>query len=115
MTNIDVKLPPEWELTEPQDFALMGVEDTDDGPAVFAGWLLEDGTNLMAVSWPGGQKLCRTSPDTGWALEERFAGEQPTDPEDIRQKWWRDGMDAMAHAGREARRIMAELERKGLL
>lgn len=104
MQLLDVQVPEEWPLTRPVDMKVMAVEDVPEGPAAFVGWLFADGMNLMAVVWPGGQRIARIAQETGWALEERFEGEQPTDEDDVRLQWWRDGIAGLAFAVAETRR-----------
>lgn len=58
---------------------IVAAHQLDDGAyGVIAGGVLSDGTNVLGMSFPRGQRLMRISPDTDWAIEERFDGETPS-------------------------------------
>lgn len=69
--------------------------------------LLKDGTNVLALTWDRGARLARTSPDTGWALEERFTGRPPGRGEGALIQVWKVGIDAVIKAGKEAQTDLA--------
>jgi hypothetical protein len=69
--------------------------------------LLKDGTNVIALTWPGGQRLARSSPDTDWAIEERFTGRPPGAGEGVLFALWKDCVDSLVHAGQRTREDMA--------
>jgi hypothetical protein len=50
-----------------------------DHPIVLSGGVIDDqgGTNVMALAYPGGQRLLRCGPATDWALEEKYEGRPP--------------------------------------
>lgn len=101
-----VELPAEWntapyrpgfvrlvaEITLPRKRTALGVVA-----------LLRDGTNVVALTWPGGQRLARVSPDTGWALEERFTGRPPGPGEGKLFECWADCVAALVYAGQRTR------------
>lgn len=68
--------PDHW-VTEP--WLLHEVVATIDlpngqGHAIAAGGVLQDGTNLLGIVYPRGQRIMRAGPATGWAIEEQFTG-----------------------------------------
>lgn len=76
-----VTFPPEWLRDRHWLPGHPSIVLTSDDETMFAaGGVLDDGTNLMGLCWPGGQRAYRYSPDTGWALEERFDGDAPARP-----------------------------------
>jgi hypothetical protein len=58
-----------------------------------------DGSNLVGLCFPGGQRVYRMSPDTDWAIEERFEGDAPEVAQDV----WRVLVDCAAEGLRKAR------------
>lgn len=103
------KLPPGWMRSDLHvlDHAVLahGVPEArpDLGVIILAGLLLSDGTNLYSLVWSTGQRVARTTADTGWAIEEQFDGEQPTDDDDPRAVMWRIAIECMVDAGRKTR------------
>jgi hypothetical protein len=65
------------------------VKQTAAGKAVLFSDELADDTLALALTFPGGVRFARISPDTDWALEERWEGEMPdairADLEDVWQ------------------------------
>jgi hypothetical protein len=73
---------------------------TGQHEAVFAaGGCLTDGTNLVGLKWPEGQRVYRFGPDNGWALEERYEG---TADETV-EKVWTVLIQAMVEAVRKTK------------
>ena len=105
MTDTPLVIPAEW-ATEPFLFtqALLRY-DAPGHEARCGGGVLEDGTNLIGVIYPGGQRLARMSPDTGWALEERFTGRALDERDEHDQKvaeMWTVTLDSMIAGHRKA-------------
>lgn len=105
-----IGVPEEWKTAPPLATRepLTGRFDCDSAPLSVSAVLLEDGSNIYALLFPGGQRLARTTADTDWAIEERFVG-QPPKPQhtDTVDRVWRMTFDAMRAAAADAR---AELE-----
>lgn len=97
-----VELPEEWQ-TAPyrQGFVRVVAEAklANGRAALLLAGMLKDGTVIFALSWHRGQRVARLSPNTDWALEERFTGCQPSaaDKRKLTQLW-RVTMDSMAGA-----------------
>jgi hypothetical protein len=71
--------------------------------------LLEDGSNLFALIYPGGQRFVRTAHQIDWGIEERY--EPPPRPRDLPRvnRLWRELVDEMVAAGKAADADMAAL------
>lgn len=97
-----IELPEEWR-TAPwrRGFVRVVAEANlaNDATALLLTGMLKDGTVIYALLWQRGQRLARRSPDTDWALEERFTGHEPAaaDKRAI-ATLWRAAVDAMAWA-----------------
>jgi hypothetical protein len=68
-----VDFPHEWGTAQPRD-ALGG--EISDGLHLGA-LLLEDGSNLLALIYPGGARFARTAGVIDWGIEERYIGDPP--------------------------------------
>jgi hypothetical protein len=100
----EIAFPPEWKVGKKWGPGYPEILLTGDEGRIFAaGGCLRDGTNLMGLCWPGGQRVYRTGPDTGWALEERFDEAGPA-PERIVQVW-RILIEATVNSAREVERL----------
>lgn len=100
-----VELPAEWQTApfRPNFCEPIGEIKLPRGrSALLTLGLLKDGTNVLALSWDRGTRLARVSPDTGWALEERFTGRPPGPGEGALLKAWRSAIDALVQAGKDA-------------
>jgi hypothetical protein len=100
-----IELPEEWQ-TAPyrQGFVRVMAEAklSNGHAALLVTGMLKDGTVIYALSWHRGQRVARLSPDTGWALEERFTGREPSAADKRKlTKLWRIAMDSMAAARKE--------------
>jgi hypothetical protein len=73
--------------------------------------MLTDGTNIMALMWPTGQRILRTGPATGWALQEHFDGALPDDDKARRVLGmiWRVAVESMIQGCRDADADMVRL------
>jgi hypothetical protein len=94
-----IEFPREWKLGKDwlPGFPQVVVTSEQDN-AIVAGGVLEDGTNLLGMCWPGGQRVLRASPDTGWAIEERFDGT----PSERLITAWRIVVDCQIKGARDA-------------
>lgn len=103
-TSLTTEFPQEWMDGHRFIEAVIVKGRLKNGQRVsLGGGCLDDGTNLMALVWETGQRLMRMSPDTGWAIEERFLGEQPdaTSPSGrALGHMWAMAIDATATASR---------------
>jgi hypothetical protein len=71
-------LPAAWRTAPVQLMEAMFTKEMADGHTLlFASGMLMDGTNLFVLSYPGGTKLARSSPDRNWAVEEADRGKPP--------------------------------------
>lgn len=94
----EIVFPPEWKQDREWASGFPAVVLHSDDETMFAaGGVLEDGTNLMGLCWPGGQRVYRLSPDTGWALEERYQGDAPKSA----ARAWRILVEAAIKAGKD--------------
>lgn len=94
---------PGWALTE-----LLVTRDVPGGKAFIVGGVLKDGTNLLAMAYPGGQRAMRCSPDTDWATEEHFTGRLVQDDETELREAWRITVEVWAQATRDMKALMGE-------
>ena len=100
---VEVTFPAEWDTAPPLLFdLLLEAKVTATGEhIVIAGGVLEDGTNLLALAYPGGQRTVRMSPVTGGAIEERLEGrELSLDSDEPIRQVWRTCLDQMIDAKR---------------
>lgn len=74
-----VDLPQEWRTAPPAMIDLIATGKLAGGDALLVSMLLADGTNIMAVTWPGGQRLVRMGLPINWAVQEHYDGELPAD------------------------------------
>lgn len=93
-----IHFPADWLAGRDWSLGPDVVLTSDDEKAIAAGGVLDDGTNLMGLCWPGGQRVYRTSPDTDWAFEERFEGDAPPRIQDV----WRIIIDCAVKGARDA-------------
>jgi len=106
---LTTKLPPGWMRSDlsvlEHEVLAHGVPEArpDLGVIILAGLLLSDGTNLYSLVWSTGQRVARTTADTGWAIEEQFDGQQPTSDDDPRAVMWRIAIDCMVGAAQKTR------------
>lgn len=100
----EVEFPKEWSTSEPVLVSPLATEKVGRrGEALLVVVLFGDGTNIVALTWPGGQALARTSFETGWSIEERFDGEKsPGEAGGVVERMWRMAVDALVGAVRDA-------------
>ena len=70
-------MPAEWKTGEWVKIDALAESDLLHGQALMVAGFLTDGTNVMAVLWPAGQRILRTGPPTDWAIQEHFTGRPP--------------------------------------
>lgn len=76
------------------------------------GLLLDDGSNLFALIYPGGQRFVRAAAQADYALEEAFTGDPPSAGDlPAVDAQWRQILSMMIEAGRKTD---AALEANGL-
>jgi hypothetical protein len=98
-----IELPPEWKTAEWRFVAPSHTAELPNGEkALMESAMLRDGTNLFAITWPGGQRLVRISPHTNWAIEERFAGEVPAGCGELIGRLWRITVESAVSACKAA-------------
>lgn len=68
------------------------------------GGVLKNGTNLLALTWEGGQNIARLDADHDWMLEERI---DPRAPKHARQ-FWREIIKSLAENRRECEAMSDE-------
>jgi hypothetical protein len=96
-----IEFPPEWLLGRSWRFTeVLFTKELDDGLAALAGGVLDDGTNLHALVFPGGQRLARHAPPD-WSLETRLSGTQRTEMDEM----WGATLEALANGMAEAKRL----------
>jgi hypothetical protein len=80
--------PPEWHTADWMLTEVLLVSKLRGGQEVFiAGGVLKDGSNLIGLTHPRGQRVARSSPVTGWSIEERFSGDQEAVERDLGTVW----------------------------
>ena len=96
MTAFTIALPPEWETAPFASIDPVAHGQLEDGQALLASVLLADGTNIMAVTWPGGQRVARMGMPTDWAVQEHYTGELPPGAgAAVVERMWRAAVAAM--------------------
>lgn len=73
-----VRFPPEWiGLARFTHIDLVATADLESGVALLVLFVLSDGSNLAAVTYPDGQALLRIAP-MGTTVESHFDGARPS-------------------------------------
>lgn len=107
-----LNFPEHW-VTEPwmhTEVISVVTKDDDGTRAYIAGGVLNDGTNLMGLAYPGGQRVMRAGPATGWAIEEHFSGRPLREgPDDGLLEMWKNVVEASVYGKHAAE---AELGRR---
>lgn len=98
MTRV-IDFPHEWATSTPIDN--ISFRHDADGLRIF-GVLLEDGSNLWVLVYPGGHRFARTAHMIDWGIEERYGGKPPRG-RDLRRvnEEWRRVLDMMISAGEQ--------------
>jgi hypothetical protein len=104
MPEWSIELPEAWQ-TAPFDPAMTEVIAEVTLPkgrtALLVVNMLEDGTNVLALTWDRGVRLARiAAPD--WKVEERFTGRPPGPGEGALIGAWRVGIESLMRSAREA-------------
>lgn len=97
-----VEFPPEWKTADWLQTDVIAHAKFPCGHVVLSGGVLADGTNWMALTFPGGARLMRVGTATRWGIEERLVGEDPA-PAIAGQinKLWRIAIEANIKGQRE--------------
>lgn len=91
-----VDFPDGWGTAAPVDTLIYSKGDLH-----IAGLLLDDGSNLFALIYPGGQRFVRAAPVADYALEEAFTGDPPSaEDKSAVEEEWRVLLSMMIDAGR---------------
>jgi hypothetical protein len=101
-----VRFPEEWvksRWTKTDALAVATLTATGSTIALMGG-VLEDGTCLYGLAFPGGQRVMRISPETEWAIEERFEGKPRLKDRKPVNNVWRSYVDSLIEAKRMAER-----------
>jgi hypothetical protein len=100
-----VDFPHEWGTGEPIEHVAYKKDDL----RIF-GVLLDDGSNLFTLIYPGGERFVRTAADNDWGIEERYQGKPPR-PRDLAvvNREWRTIIDMIVTAGRRVSSEMLEM------
>jgi hypothetical protein len=98
----EILFPEEWLTSGWMLTQVLRVVEVEGGHAAVAGGVLKDGANLLGLAFPGGQCVLRSSPDTGWAIEERFSGRLLMDDDPLRALW-RIAVESQVNAGKQMR------------
>lgn len=102
-----VEFPDGWGTATPVDTIHYSKDDLH-----IAGVLLEDGSNLFALIYPGGQRFVRAAPVADYALEEAFTGEPPSvEDKAAVDGEWRQILAMMIDAGREVDAVLGRRAR----
>lgn len=72
-----MEIPPEWKTAEWDRASIRPMLEIPAAGGMACQAMLKDGTNLVALMWPTGQRLLRDGPATGWAIQEHFEGSIP--------------------------------------
>jgi hypothetical protein len=110
----ELRLPPEWKTDEYFRVEVFGEAELPNGArALIAGTLLKDGTNILGLLWPGGQRIARVTASTNWALEERFTGTVPQGCSDAIAAAWRFVVNQMVDSAKHAKtpEAVAQMDR----
>ncbi len=79
------------------------VKETPAGKAVLFTDVLPDEGVAIALTYPGGARFARISPETGWALEERKEGTTPPAIAEEMDSAWRETLTLFAARNKELR------------
>jgi len=77
--------------------------DLDAGAAYMAGGVLHDGTNLIGLVYPGGQRVLRALLEGG--IDEHFSGRPLTEDDELLIETWRHAVASWVRAGRFVREL----------
>lgn len=98
MTRV-VDFPDGWGTADPVPSQALVLSK---GPLTIFGCLLEDGTNLFALVYPGGQRFARTAFAIDWGIEESYGPPPRRRHLAAVNATWRDIVTQMVEAGKAA-------------
>lgn len=101
-----IDFPDHWATGEPVDHIAY---TSPCGKMCLFGVMLDDGSNLWALAFPGGHRLARTADAIDWGIEERFYGAPGPELADPVKAAWRDHINLMREAGRGSDRVLQAL------
>lgn len=102
-----VELPTAWEtgaIIAVSVLAVGHLEPGEDAHLISA--ILGDGTNVIAVTWTGGQRIARMGPTTRWGVQEHYTGHLPARGEDVYTHMWKVAIESLIEAKDHASREM---------
>ncbi len=79
------------------------VKETVAGKAVLFADFLPGGGLAIGLTYPGGARFARISPETNWSLEERVEGTTPPEITEEMDTVWRDTVALFAARNKELR------------
>ena len=106
-----LELPTEWKTAEWSTEHIRPMFEVPVASAVAVQVMLRDGTNMLGLIWPSGQRLLRTGPATGWALQEHFTGTIAPEHRKVLSEIWAKLVQCMVQAGLDADDDMAKMGR----
>lgn len=81
--------------------------DLERGKAYVAGGVLDDGTTLVGLVYPGGQRVLRSFLEGG--IDEHFSGRPLTDADGVLVELWRSVVASWVESGRFVRDLRSGL------
>jgi hypothetical protein len=105
--SIRIEPPSEWMTAETADGLILAPKGHLGLPTMYlAGIVLDDGSIVMTLLYPGGKRYARVSPHTDWALEERPEGQPPAEKDrETINKVWREWLQTLINIGRFSRLV----------
>lgn len=94
-------LPREWKTADWDTSKLEVIAELPAAGAVLVNAMLADGTNLIGMLWPGGQRLVRCTPD---GVDERFGARLPKKHRKVLSRAWRVAVKSLVAAKQAAER-----------
>ncbi len=83
-----MEIPPEWKTAGWSVEHCRPMLEVPAAKAMAAQAMLRDGTNILALMWPTGQRLLRIGPATGHAMQEHFTGTIPAEHRKVISDVW---------------------------
>lgn len=97
-----MEIPPEWKTAEWDQARIRPMLEVPAAGGMACQAMLKDGTNLVALMWPTGQRLLRMGPATGWAMQEHFEGTIPKPDRKVLSDVWAKLVQAYVAAAADA-------------
>jgi hypothetical protein len=97
-----IDFPDGWGTGKPIDHIQGIVPGTRDPKGVYVfGTLLDDGSNLFALVYPGGHRFARTAASLRWGIEERLGPDPEPAFQQIVAEQWQAIINLMVDAGHQ--------------